>query len=345
MLTAEFAPYTLHFNFTAITSRQSMNVKDTYFVRISDTEHNGLCGIGEVALFRGLSADDRPDFESVLRKACQEPQNIGSYRNYSSIRFGIETAMASLAGSFDDSPWSKGQEGILINGLIWMGDKKLMAERIHRKLSEGFRCLKLKIGGINFDDELDLIRYIRKKFSPEQLELRLDANGSFSPENALSRLESLSAFSIHSIEQPIRAGNTTEMARICKESPIDIALDEELIGVTPDKVKQQMLEYVSPRYIILKPALCGGFDESEHWIDAASRLGIRWWATSALESNIGLAAIARWVSTKKTTMVQGLGTGGLYTNNIASPLRLCGDRLYYDSERSWGKIPVKFERP
>lgn len=333
MLIARYSPLRLHFTFEAVTSRQRMHYKDTFIVRLFDSDRPDIVGTGECALFRGLSADDRPDYEDVLQRACQNPLDVSVYAAYSSIRIGMETALADLKsggrGVFVDNTFTRGESFIPINGLIWMGDKQLMAERIRAKLDDGFRCLKLKIGGINFDDELSLLAYIRSVFPADRLELRLDANGSFSKDNALSRLERLSTFGIHSIEQPIRAGQLDEMARICRESPIPIALDEELIGVTPDEEKMQMLDFVRPDYIILKPSLCGGFAEADKWIASAERLSIGWWATSALESNVGLNAIAQWVSTKKTSMVQGLGTGGLYSNNLPSRLSLQADKLYF----------------
>ncbi len=345
MIRAEYIPYSLNFTFTAITSRQAMKVKDCYLIRVWDSSNPNIYGVGECALFRGLSADDVPNYEDILRQVCIDPLDIARYHKFSSICFGIETAMRDLASGGNhhlwDTQWSRGETAIPINGLIWMGKKECMVKRINEKLEAGFRCLKLKIGGINFDDEIDLLHHIRSKFPADKLELRLDANGSFTTDNALSRLERLSKYAIHSIEQPIRKGQIDNMAKICHESPIDIALDEELIGVTPDAEKKHILSAIKPRYIILKPSLCGGFKEADKWIETALELGINWWATSALESNIGLNAIAQWVSTKNISMVQGLGTGGLYSNNIDSPLYLHGEKLLYDTSKSWGKSPFE----
>lgn len=326
----DWVPYRLHFLFEAITSRQSMRSKDTYFLRImQDVEGEPL--IGEVPLFRGLSAEDTPGFEDMLESWCRRPEE--ELPRMSSLRFGVESAMAA-AEDLPDTPFFRGEEGLPINGLIWMGDRQTMRRRIDDKLAQGFSVLKLKIGGINFEDELELLRYIRSVYSPETLELRLDANGSFSPADALDRLGRLSHFGIHSIEQPVKAGMPGTMARICRDSPIPVALDEELIGCTSREDMRHMLAAISPAYIILKPALCGGFSGADAWIEEASCLGVGWWATSALESNVGLLAIARWLATGyKVEMPQGLGTGQLYSNNFQSPLQLRGDRLYYDPQK------------
>ncbi len=328
--TLEWAPLRLQFKFEARTSRETMRVKDTYIVRARRGES---VAYGECALFRGLSADDVPDYERVLSDYCRTSGAIATCQ-YSSIRFGIETALLNL-----DNPgagtWEKATDGVPINGLIWMGDKATMASRIKDKLDEGFKVLKLKIGGINFDDELDLLRYIRKNFSCSDLEIRLDANGSFTPSNALERLGELSAFSIHSIEQPVKAGQTEVMSKICKLSPIPVALDEELIGTTSRRFKDNLLEDVKPHYIILKPALCGGLSGAAEWADAADSAGVPFWFTSALETNIGLDAIARCAIERGVIMPQGLGTGELYYNNIASPIVRRGPRLFYDSDAKW----------
>lgn len=341
MLKAEWARYTLRFRFTAITSRESMREKLTYFVRVYDTACPERVGVGECALFRGLSADDTPDYEAVLNRACRDitsfPESVAE--RYSSIKFGLETAIADLTNGGQMRPfpgcWADGGSEITINGLVWMGTRDEMHRRIEEKLSAGFRCVKLKIGGIDFDREIGLLAGIRERFTPGKLELRLDANGAFTPENALSRLEALAAFGIHSIEQPIKPHQWEAMNRICRESPIDIALDEELIGVCGTAEMARMLDSIAPRYIIMKPALCGGFSGADRWIELAEERGIGWWATSALGSNVGLNAIAQWVSQKKTIMPQGLGTGGLYHNNIPSPLRQERDVLLSDARGVW----------
>lgn len=310
----------------------AMRVKDTYFVRLTDSA-TGRTGIGECALFRGLGSDDLPDYEEKLAHACADPAVPSPY---SSIRFGIECAMiAAGLAEMPSTPYSCGEEGIPINGLIWMGDRAEMRRRIDEKLNAGFRVLKMKIGGIDFESETDLLRYIRSRYSPETLELRLDANGSFAPEVAAERLDILSKFHIHSIEQPVKAGQTDIMARICRETPISVALDEELIGMPDAESAATLLETIRPQYIILKPSLCGGLSGADLWADAAESRGIGWWATSALESNVGLHAIACWVASRGVTLPQGLGTGLLYSNNIPSPLELCGDRLYFNPSGTW----------
>lgn len=310
----------------------AMRVKDTYFVRLTDSA-TGRTGIGECALFRGLGSDDLPDYEEKLALACADPTVPSPY---SSIRFGIECAkIAAGLAEMPSTPYSRGKEGIPINGLIWMGDRAEMRRRIDEKLNAGFRVLKMKIGGIDFESETDLLRYIRSRYSPETLELRLDANGSFAPEVAAERLDILSKFHIHSIEQPVKAGQTDIMARICRETPIPVALDEELIGMPNAESAAALLDAIRPQYIILKPSLCGGLSGAGLWADAAESLGIGWWATSALESNVGLHAIACWVASRGVTMPQGLGTGLLYSNNIPSPLELRGDRLYFNPSGTW----------
>ena len=327
---ASWARYTLSFRFLARTSRESMHEKDTYFVRVTDDD--GRTAYGECALFRGLSADDSPDYEQKLAYYCSHIDELPAC-TYSSIRFGLETALKTLRTGNADN-WHRGLEAIPINGLIWMGDKREMAQRIDEKLNAGFRVLKLKIGGIRFDDELDLLHAIRSRYSRDDLELRLDANGSFSPDNAMPRLSRLARFGIHSIEQPIKAGQHEAMQRLCTDSPVDIALDEELIGSNPS-----LLGQVVPAYIILKPALCGGLSGAMAWVEAARKAGIGYWFTSALESNIGLDAIACLASETGISMPQGLGTGQLYHNNIDGPVYLHGSNICYNPEKPW-QIPM-----
>lgn len=309
-----------------------MKVKDTFILRVHDSEVPEVSGLGECALFKGLSAEDTPSYTAHLENFCSNP-SADTLPEISSIRFGYETAMLSLnargSSRLIESAFTTQSSPIQINGLIWMGTKQEMCARIAEKLDAGFRCVKLKIGGINFDDEAELLANIRREFPSGSIELRLDANGAFTPENALARLNQLSEFDIHSIEQPIKSGQWEEMARLCRLSPIPIALDEELIGFHSDDFKTRLLDTISPAYIILKPSLCGGFKESDRWIELAENRNIGWWATSALESNIGLNAIAQWVARYNPTMPQGLGTGALYTNNFPSPLQLEGDNMYF----------------
>ena len=320
-----WAPYTLDFNFEARTSRAVMRTKTTYFLRVA-LGATGDVAYGEVPLFEGLSAECSPDFEERLSVLCRNGF-VDYAGDISCINFGLHSALAQLAGQ-PATDWSLGIAGIPINGLVWMGDKATMLARVEEKIEAGFGVLKLKIGGIDFEDELDIIRSIRRRFSPEVLELRLDANGSFTTRNALPRLERLAPFGIHSLEQPIRAGQIAAMRRICRLSPICIALDEELIGCRAHAEAKALLTAIRPQYIILKPSLCGGFGAADDYISMAEEMGIGWWATSALESNVGLYAIARWLSCRNISMPQGLGTGLLYTNNFVSPLELRGASLF-----------------
>lgn len=336
MLKARLIPYRLRFKEAATTSRSTMLDKETFFIELTDTTNPDRRGVGEIPIFRGLSAEDTPEFTSRLHRFCNE-FSIDSVPDMSSVKFGVESALADMNYRLD--PVSK-PFSYQINGLIWMGNKEKMFRRICAKLDDGFKCLKLKIGGIDFENEIDLLRFIRSKFSPETLELRLDANGSFTPGNALERLDRLSRFGIHSIEQPIKQGQLEEMARITAASPIAIALDEELIGTWTDRQRINVLDTVRPHYIILKPSLCGGFESADRWINLASERNIGWWATSALESNVGLTAIALWLRRYDVTMPQGLGTGALYTNNVESPLCLEGERLVFDPAKPLPEIPM-----
>lgn len=333
MIHVKWCPYRLDFTFTAVTSRQRMTHKDTYFIRVADDARPGVITYGECALFGGLSAEDVPDYETRLAEACASPLDALSHP-YSSIRFGFEQALSPLPAS----PWREGRAGIPINGLIWMGDKATMKRRIAEKLDAGFKVLKLKIGGINFDDEVDLLAAVRRAFAPSDLEIRLDANGHFPSHEAPVRLDRLAVFGIHSIEQPVAAGQPEAMARLCASTPIPIALDEELIGLRSPAESRALLEAIRPQYIILKPSLCGGYRASDEYIAAASELGIGWWATSALESNVGLYGLGAWLAAKGVDMPQGLGTGQLYSNNIASPLVLRGSSLWCDPAMQWGDM-------
>ena len=341
---ARWSRYRLIFKETAITSRDSLTYKDTYFVHVWSVDRPEVRGVGECALFRGLSADDFPEYEAELDRICRHIDTIDvSVIPYSSIKFGIETALLDLTNGGDrkifDTQWSNGSDAITINGLVWMGDRDTMLSRLRSKIEDGYRCVKLKIGGINFEDEIGLLKFIREHYSKDQVTIRLDANGAFSPENASERLDRLARYDIHSIEQPIRQGQPDEMARLCKSSPIAIALDEELIGVSDQKRREEILDGIRPQYIILKPSLCGGIAATRDWIKEAEKREIGWWITSALESNVGLNAIAQLTSCFSTELPQGLGTGMLYVNNIESPLTLAGQQLKYDITKEWGQIP------
>lgn len=326
----------LHFKQPAGTSR---GVYTTRRIWLLTVEHDGRTAIGECAPLPQLSCDDIPDYEAVLRRFCDIIEATGAIpydemRNYPSMLFGVETALAQLSrtdGLLYDAPFSHGEEGIPINGLVWMGTHDEMLSRLKEKLALGFRCVKLKIGAIDFAKELDLIQHIRKHFSREEVELRVDANGGFTPDVALERLQELARYDIHSIEQPIMAHQWSEMAQLCQLSPLPIALDEELIGVNSTDEKIRLLDTIKPQYIILKPSLHGGVASTREWIALANERGIGSWITSALESNIGLNAIAQLAADiygPQITMPQGLGTGMLFTDNIPMPLEIRNDCLW-----------------
>ena len=326
----------LHFKQPAGTSRGVYTTRKIWLLTV---EHDGRTAIGECAPLPQLSCDDIPDYEAVLRRFCDIIEATGAIpydemRNYPSMLFGVETALAQLSrtdGLLYDTPFSHGEEGIPINGLVWMGTHDEMLSRLKEKLALGFRCVKLKIGAIDFAKELDLIQHIRKHFSREEVELRVDANGGFTPDVALERLQELARYDIHSIEQPIMAHQWSEMAQLCQLSPLPIALDEELIGVNSTDEKICLLDTIKPQYIILKPSLHGGVAGTREWIALANERGIGSWITSALESNIGLNAIAQLAADiygPQITMPQGLGTGMLFTDNIPMPLEIRNDCLW-----------------
>ena len=349
-MTYDIEKRVLHFKQPAGTSRGVYTTRKIWLVHLTDGERTGM---GECAPLPDLSCDALPDetYESKLNSFCQDlcqkgDIDVDALRPYPSMLFGLETALLSLTvpepveGSAPelvdllfDTPFSRGEEGIPINGLVWMGRYDEMLQRMEEKLEKGFRCVKLKIGAIDFEQELDLVKRIRDRFSFHEVELRLDANGAFKYEEALYKLELLSQYAIHSIEQPIRQGQWAYMAELCRESPLPIALDEELIGVNDPEMKSHMLNVIKPRYIILKPSLHGGMMGCREWIAAAKEQGIGSWITSALESNIGLNAIAQFASDvygPHIRMPQGLGTGQLFTDNIPLPLEIRGDMLFFD---------------
>lgn len=326
---------TLHFKQPAGTSRGVYTTRKIWLVYLSDGKKTGM---GECAPLPDLSCDVRNDYEEVLEGFCQKLCESGeidyeAMRDYPSMLFGLETALLNLQHGdiMFDTAFSRGEVGIPINGLVWMGNYDEMLQRMEEKLEKGFRCVKLKIGAIDFDQELDLVKRIRDRFSFHEVELRLDANGAFPYEEALYKLELLSQYAIHSIEQPIKAQQWALMAELCRESPLPIALDEELIGVNDPEMKHHMLNIIKPRYIILKPSLHGGMQGCREWIKSARDMGIDSWITSALESNIGLNAIAQFAADvygDHITMPQGLGTGQLFTDNIPMPLEIRGDKLW-----------------
>ncbi|GAA4240985.1 o-succinylbenzoate synthase [Winogradskyella damuponensis] len=338
---AEYKQYILNFKRPSGTSRGVMTTKETWFIKL---EHQGKTGVGECGILRGLSVDDRPDYEEKLKWVCNNihlglDNLLSELTAYPSIQFGLETAYKSL-GSSDSfelfpSEFSRGKDGIPINGLVWMGNEDFMRTQIKDKIEAGFSCIKLKIGAIDFQTELDILKSIRKEFSVSDIELRVDANGAFSTEDALEKLKQLSEYQLHSIEQPIKAQQFEAMSKLCDVTPLPIALDEELIGVFSKANKQTLLQTIKPQYIILKPSLVGGFGGSKDWINAAEDLNIKWWITSALESNIGLNAISQWTYTLKSKMPQGLGTGSLFTNNFPSPLIVKNGTLHYNLKQHW----------
>ena len=338
---ATFFKHTLQFKQASGTSRGVLTYKDTWFIEL---ENNALKGIGECGMFKGLSIDDRDDFEETLKWACQNihlglDALLGQLVAFPSIQFGLEMAFRSLKQKLPfelfPSEFTSGQDSIPINGIIWMGESSFMKQQIKDKLEAGFSCIKLKIGALDFDKELALLKSIRDEFDAQTIEIRVDANGAFKPREALEKLKRLSDFNLHSIEQPINQGQLQEMAQLCLDTPLPIALDEELIGIFSVTNKQVLLQTIKPQYIILKPTLVGGFKGSQEWIDVAESHNIGWWVTSALESNIGLNAIAQWTYTLKNNLPQGLGTGGLFTNNIQAPLVVNSGRLFYDLKTKW----------
>ena len=340
-MTATYKKHILQFKQPSGTSRGILTQKETWFIVIAN---NNKRGIGECSILRGLSIDDRSDFEDKLHWVCQNidfglDNLLVELDEFPAIQFGLEMAFLSLESKDEfvlfPSEFTNGEASILINGLIWMGTKAFMKQQIKSKIEAGFSCIKLKIGAIDFKTEIELLRTIRKEFSVKDIELRVDANGAFSPTEALEKLKILSEFDLHSIEQPIKQGKFEEMARLCEQTPLPIALDEELIGVSSVTKKEELLQNINPQYIILKPSLVGGFKRSKEWIKIAEKQHIKWWITSALESNIGLNAIAQWTYTLNNKMPQGLGTGSLFTNNFVSPLQVKKGTLRYESKQKW----------
>ena len=338
-------PHRLEFRNPARTSRSVLRHRQVYFLEAS-REQDGtlLTGWGEIAPLDGLSVEG-VDFHRKMMELQDQWLDVSKFselHRYPSFRFAIESANLDLKQGgrriWFDGGFAHGLSAIPINGLIWMGDKTHMHRQIQQKLEDGYPCLKLKIGGIDFEEELELLRYIRQEFSPEVLELRLDANGSFQPGEAKERLKQLSEFTIHSIEQPVMAGQPELMARLCELNLIPIALDEELIGIKSIAEKERMLCHIQPQHLIFKPSLIGGLAQTREYIDLCARMGIGWWVTSALESNVGLNVLAQFCDDLKVDRVQGLGTGKLFTNNIPSPLRESRGVVSIDPDGMWGQI-------
>jgi len=343
---ATYSKKIFHFNFEARTSRGRMKDKISWIIKIVDMDNPDIVGYGECGPLPGLSPDDRPDFEEVLSECLNslpaDSLAIDSLRDivppgFPSIRFGLETALLDLSHGGNrkiyDNSFITGTP-LPINGLVWMGDLDSMLQQVSIKISEGFRCLKIKVGGLNFEKECDILHYIRRKYYRENITIRLDANGAFKPDEALYKLHELSRFTIHSIEQPVKPG-LEEMEELCRISPIPIALDEELIGVENSSDKEILLERIKPQFIILKPTLHGGLLSCQEWIRLAEQKNIRWWITSALESNIGLNAICQFTANYPIVLPHGLGTGKIYDDNFVSPLTVSEGEIFYNPKRLW----------
>ncbi|MDN3671012.1 o-succinylbenzoate synthase [Echinicola jeungdonensis] len=354
-LKADYKKYTLDFKFDAGTSRGVLKTKDSYFIKVYRPEYPNVIGTGEAGPLPKLSMDDLPQIEEVLKdyiekfsqqriqwseKGILEFARAFFDDQHPSIRFAFETALLDLYNGGQkkilENDFYQNNSPIPINGLIWMGDYGFMESQIEKKLSDGFSCIKMKIGAIHFEREFELLEKIRKRFTADDITLRVDANGAFPVEEAMGKLEKLAELDLHSIEQPIKAGQWKEMGHLCQKSPVPIALDEELIGVTTLEKRKQLLDNIHPPYIILKPTLLGGIGDTREWISLAEERGIGWWMTSALESNIGLNSIAQLTSSFQTKMPQGLGTGQLYHNNIPSPLKISKGEIFYDKNTQWG---------
>ncbi len=343
---ARYKKYELHFKRTAKTSRAEYDRRIVWFLFLT---RNGKTGIGECAPLPGLSRETTDEAESLLKQICRNPEyfieNPELTGNVSSVHFALETAVLDLQNGgrqiLFPSLFTEGKAGIPINGLIWMANPEYMNRQIRAKIDAGFRCIKLKIGSLDFEEEFDIISNLRREFGSEEIIIRLDANGAFGKDEVLEKLHRLASLDIHSVEQPVAAGNWQEMSEICKESPIPVALDEELIGINSIHEKRELLETVKPRFLILKPSLHGGFSGCSEWIELAGQYSAGWWVTSYLESNIGLNAIAQWTYHKKAKGYQGLGTGGLFTNNIDSPLEIRSEELWMNSEKVFN-FPVSF---
>jgi o-succinylbenzoate synthase len=338
---AHYKRYVLKFKHPGGTSRGVLSEKETWFLFLND---GNKTGVGECGLFRGLSVDDRPDYEKQLKDLCErinynETVPVKLFESFPSIQSGYEMALLSLKSkdpfNLFPSLFTVSQDKIPINGLVWMGERSFMETQIQEKIEQGFGCIKLKIGALDFRDELSLLEEIRKSYGPEQIILRVDANGAFSPLEVIDKLKSLADLGIHSIEQPIAVGQPIVMKQLCRESPIPIALDEELIGVIKKEDKEVLLDKIMPQYLILKPSLLGGFQSCEEWIELAQQRSIGWWVTSALESNIGLNAIAQWTYSLSVKNHQGLGTGGLFINNFQSPLEVRNGYLTFNANQNW----------
>lgn len=346
-MNASFCSYKLNFKMPSGTSRGLLKEKESFFICIKEGENFGL---GEVGLLRGLSMDDVPNIEKQILWTCNHiylglDELYLANKEFPSIQFALEQAFSHLIHGFDhfSNSFSQGQDALNINGLIWMGDVDFMQEQVAKRLSEGFKTLKMKVGAVAWEEEKSILSALRKQFGPEELELRVDANGAFSLRKAVEISQYLNEIHVHSIEQPLRAGENQELAKAAMQMHIPIALDESLIGVVSRRDKEKLLDTVQPQYIILKPSFIGGWKGSDEWVKLAEEREIGWWATSALESTIGLNAIAQWAYSKNNKKPQGLGTGSLYTNNIPGPFKVEMGQLKMkgDIQESWDLSPLK----
>ncbi len=352
MIKAKTVVLDFRFQRPASTSRGTYMSKKVHFILLYHSDDPAIAGVGECSLFPGLSYDDVKGFRQKLAQTVERINEGDFYTDntladWPSINFALETAWKDLRtnGSkiFYPSGFTEGKDSIWINGLIWMADKQDMIHQIRQKLNDGFTCLKMKIGALDLREEIEVLKFIREHCSAEELEIRLDANGAFSKSDALETIKILSEFHLHSIEQPIAAGHPDDLAKICSQSPVPIALDEELIGKHNMLIRRKLLETIKPQYLVLKPGLLGGITACKEWISLAKETGINWWITSALETNIGLNAIAQWTYTLQNHIYHGLSTGSLYNNNIKSPLYLNGERLYFNPERKWDLSLLELE--
>jgi len=353
----QYSKNTFEFKFEAGTSRGVLTHRDSWFIKISSLEQPNVYGLGEASPLPGLSIDSISDLENILQYyALQKSISIlelktklsdPSLYQLPSFKFALETALLDLESGgrkiIFSNDFTLGKRGISINGLVWMGSKDSMLTQVQDKINQGYQCIKLKVGAIDFEEEFNLLKYIRSRYSAEQITLRLDANGAWTKDEAIEKLNRLSALNIHSIEQPIKPNQRLNLKQLCTQSPIKIALDEELIGFKTKEEKENLLSETSPSYIILKPGLLGGFSACNDWIDIAKQYKIDWWITSALESNIGLNAICQYTATKITNdFPQGLGTGQLYVNNIDSPLDIRNGYIFYNQTKRWKEETLNF---
>ncbi len=348
MLKADYIYHPLIFKQASGTSRGILKQKDSWFIRVWNSNKPTEVGIGECSVIKDLSRDDCCGYEEKLKEVCTQIQNFKNdqtginLKKYPSIYFGLETAFLDLATKGNKilfpSDFTAGKSKIPINGLIWMGSADFMLTQIKEKIKAGFNCIKIKIGAVDFNEELRILQWIRKKYPAKEIEIRVDANGAFSPCTVMEKLKAMSKYQVHSVEQPIKQGQIEEMAKLCRKTPLPIALDEELIGVFEKNEKAELLDRIAPQFVVIKPGLLGGFKESLEWINLAKERNIAWWITSALESNIGLNAIAQWAYTLNHSFTHGLGTGQLFVNNPVSPLQICNGFLQYNTELNWSEI-------